>query len=112
MKDQFQSIYFKLSLPALPVAFVLILTILLIFEFLPSRLPLFYSLRWGEEQLVSHQQFYIIPASIILIALLNLMIIWKLPPSLSFLKKILVFSTNVTVIILTVTFIKIVLIFL
>ena len=112
MKDQFQSIYFKLSLPALLMAFVLILTILLIFEFLPARLPLFYSLPWGEGQLVSHQQFYIIPSSIILIALLNLMIIWQLPLAFGFLKKILVFSTNVTAVILTVTFTKIVLIFL
>ena len=73
---------------------------------------LFYSLPWGEGQLVSHQQFYIIPSSIILIALLNLMIIWQLPLAFGFLKKILVFSTNVTAVILTVTFIKIVLIFL
>ena len=103
-----QKIYFQLSLPSILIALILALTILLIFEFLPSKLPLFYSLSWGEPQLVNQLQFYIIPASIILITLLNLIILLNLP---SFLKKILIFSTLVTTIILTITFIKIILIF-
>lgn len=110
-KNDTQKIYFYLSLPSFLIALTLILTILLIFEFLPKKLPLFYSLPWGESQLVSHQQFYIIPASILLIAFINLLILLKLNSSFEFFKKILVFSTIITTIILTITFLKIVLIF-
>lgn len=103
--------YFQLSLPSILTALILALTILLIFEFLPSKLPLFFSLSWGEPQLVTHQQFYIIPASILLITFINLLILLKLNSTYDFFKKILVFSTIITTIILTITFLKIVLIF-
>lgn len=111
-KNDSYKIYFYLSLPSFLISLILILTILLIFEFLPSQLPLFYSLSWGEPQLVTHQQFYIIPASILLIAFINLLILLKLNSSFEFFKKILVFSTIITTIILTITFLKIILIFL
>lgn len=106
-----QKIYFYLSLPSIIIALFLALIIFLFFEFLPSKLPLFYSLPWGEPQLVTQQKFYIIPLSILLITLINLTILLKLDSSFEFFKKILVFSTIVTTIILSITFIKIVLIF-
>jgi len=86
-------------------------SILLFFRFLPPKLPLFYSLPWGDTQLTTHQQFFVIPASIILITLLNLIISWQLHLSQSFFKKVLLFSSLVATLILTITFIKIVLIF-
>lgn len=112
IEENSQNTYFQISLPSIIVCVVLSLMILLIFEFLPQRLPLFYSLPWGEPQLTTHQQFYIVPASILLITLTNLLISSKLPDSYNFFKKILVFSTIITTIILAITFIKIVLIFL
>lgn len=86
--------------------------ILIFFRHLPPKLPLFYSLPWGDEQLANHQQFLIIPASIALIALLNLIISWQLHPSQVFFKKILLTSSLLNSFILTITFVKIFLIFL
>lgn len=106
-----QKIYFYPSLSSIVIAFFLSLIIFLFFEFLPPKIPLFYSLSWGEPQLVTHQKFYIVPLSILLITLTNLVILLKLDSSFAFFKKILIFSTIVTTIILVVTFIKIVLIF-
>lgn len=106
-----QKKYFYLSLPSIITSLILALVIFLFFKYLPTKMPLFYSLSWGEPQLVTHTQFYIIPASILLIALINLIILWKLPPIFNFFKKILIFSTIVTTIILTVTFVKVVLIY-
>lgn len=96
---------------SLSLAIFMIVSILLFFRFLPPKLPLFYSLPWGDTQLTTHQQFFIIPASITLITLLNLIISWQLHLSQSFFKKVLLLSSLVTTLILTITFIKIVLIF-
>lgn len=116
LKDQInqkssKKIYFYLSLPSIVIAFFLSLIIFLFFEFLPPKIPLFYSLSWGEPQLVTHQQFYILPLSILLMTLINLIFLFKLNNSFDFFKKILVFSTIISTIILTITFIKISLIF-
>lgn len=78
---------------------------------LPYKLPLFYSLSWGESQIASPQQFFIIPAIIILISLINLSICAQLHPTQTFFKKILLIASLVTSVILTITIIKIVLIF-
>src|SRR5688572_23746810 len=75
---------------------------------LPPKLPLFYSLSWGEQQLVSHQQLLIIPSSIALVTLLNLVISWQLHPQQVFFKKILLISTYLVSLILGITFFKII----
>lgn len=103
--------YLWLSFSPLVVAFVLSLIILFLFRFLPERLPLFYSLPWGDKQLATHQQFFIIPAATSLIALANLVISWQLHYLQSFFKKTLLVSSLITTLILIITFIKIVLIF-
>lgn len=100
-----------ISLISLILGIFMTTSILLFFKFLPPQLPLFYSLPWGDAQLTTHQQFFIIPASIILTVLLNLAISWQLHLSQSFFKKVLLCSSLVTTLILTITFIKIVLIF-
>ncbi len=80
-------------------------------KFLPPKLPLFYSLPWGEKQLVYHSQLLILPASIILVTLCNLIISWQLHSQQVFFKKILLFSSVLVSLILTITFVKVVLIF-
>ncbi|MBI2196204.1 hypothetical protein HYU45_01185 [Candidatus Daviesbacteria bacterium] len=104
-----KELYFWIGLSPLLAGLVLTTIIFSLFKFLPPKLPLFYSLPWGEEQLATPQQFLIIPASISLIALLNLIIAWQLHPQQSFFKKALSLSSAVVGIILTITFIKIIL---
>lgn len=77
-------------------------------KLLPSKLPLFYSLAWGDAQLANHQQLLIIPGTITLITLLNLIISWQLHKSQSFFKKVLFISSIVISLILTIAFTKIV----
>ena len=80
-------------------------------EFLPLKLPLFYSLPWGQGQLSTHRQFLIIPATITLITLLNYTIASQLHESQKFFKKMLFFSSFLTSLILMITYIKIVMMF-
>lgn len=98
---------------SLPLAVSLLLTIfiLIFFQFLPPKLPLFYSYPWGDAQLANHQQFFIIPASIVLIDLINLIIIWHLHHQQEFFKKMLVMASLIITLIFLTTFIKIFLIF-
>lgn len=98
-----------IKLSPLFLSLIIAVVILIALKPLPPRLPLFYSLLWGEGQLATHYQFLVIPASITLITLLNLIISWQLHPSQSFLKKILTTSSIITAIMLTIAFIKIVL---
>lgn len=93
------------------LSLLITLFILIYAKFLPPKLPLFYSLPWGEKQLVSTSQLLIIPAIITLVTFFNLIISWQLHPSQSFFKKILLFSSVLASLILTITFLKIILIF-
>lgn len=100
-----------LGLSPLIISAVLAIFILLFFKHLPDKLPLFYSLSWGENQLVDHNQFLIIPASIVLVTLVNLLIVGQLHNQQSFFKKVLLINTFIVSLILVITFIKILLIF-
>lgn len=100
-----------ISIVSFILAFLMTALILFFPPFLPQRLPLFYSLPWGEEQLASHLQFQIIPATIILILLINLAVKKQLHSSQSFLKTALSLTSLAVTLILTITFTKIVLIF-
>lgn len=103
----------KLGLrPWFPLLFLslgITLAIVTTLRFLPPKLPLFYSVAWGDGQLATHQEFLIVPASISIIALLNLVLSLQLHPSQSFFKKALFLSSIIVSLILTITFIKIVL---
>lgn len=96
-----------------PILITLLITLFIVIsiKFLPPKLPLFYSLPWGEKQLADHSQLLIIPAIIALVTLLNLVISWQLHDSQIFFKKILLFSSILISLILTITFLKIMLIF-
>lgn len=97
-----------------PLLLSLLMTIFIIIstKLLPPKLPLFYSLPWGEKQLANHSTVLIIPAIITLVTLSNLIISWQLHPQQAFFKNILLFSTMLISLILTITFLKVVLIFL
>ena len=103
--------YFFVSLASVIIAILMAMIILIFRDILPNRLPLFYSLAWGEQQLASLQQFFIIPAIITIISLINLVIAWQLHPSQLFFKKILIYSSLVTDAVLFITFLRIILIF-
>lgn len=105
-----RSCWLNLIPPILAIAVVF--SILILSKSLPPKLPLFYSLAWGDTQLVSSQQLFIIPSIIVLITLFNLILTWQLHSSQVFFKRILLFSSLLVSIILTITFFKIVLIFL
>lgn len=100
-----------IGLSPLILSLIIALFMLTTLGSLPAKLPLFYSLPWGPGQLATHQQFLIIPGLISIVALLNLFISWQLHPSQSFFKKLLLLSPFIISLILTVTFIKIILIF-
>lgn len=99
---------------ALPISLSLLNTIAIIisWKFLPSKLPLFYSLPWGPSQLVSSSQLLILPATFLCISLINLMIYLQLHPSQAFFGEILKITSLVSTLILIIAFVEIVLIFL
>lgn len=106
-----KKLYLWTNIIPLVVALILSFIILFFFRFLPPKLPIFYSLPWGDEQLSNHAQFLIIPALLGLITLLNLTVSSHLHFAQLFFKKIIMIATLVSTLILTITFIKIVLIF-
>ncbi len=97
----------------LPLALALAITISLplLSNQLPTRLPLFYSLPWGETELVSLGQLLILPAIIVLIDLVNLIINWQLTSDQKLFKQILTLVSIVTSLILTISYLKIITIF-
>lgn len=107
-----KKLHFWIGLGPLLLSLGLALFIITSFKELPAKMPLFYSLPWGDGQLATHNQFLIIPASISLITLLNLIISWQLHPSQSFFKKTLLYSSIIVCLILTLAFAKIILMFL
>lgn len=100
-----------LSLSSVIAALILSIFILISFGFLPKKLPLFYSLPWGEEQLAIPQQLLIIPALIICISLTNLIISWQLHQSQHFFKLTLIVTLITASLILIISFLKIFFIF-
>ncbi len=106
-----KKIYLWATITPLAIAVIFSIFILFFFRFLPSRLPLFYSLPWGDKQLADHLQFFIIPAILVLITILNLVFSLNLHSAQVFFKKMLISATLISTLILTITFIKIVLIF-
>lgn len=98
-------------LQILPIIISLFLAgaIFLYLNKLPNRLPLFYSLAWGENQLIFKQQLFVIPAIISSISLINLLILWHTKELL--LKRVLLFSSLITTVILSISVLKIIYIF-
>lgn len=106
--DRFFSIPFLVSIF---FSLTLFFIFFILYDRLPNKLPLFYSLSWGENQLVAKQQFLLLPALIIIIMLVNMMIAWQIHPSQIVLRRISLMSTLVVDVIIMTTAIKIIRIF-
>ncbi|MDO8573622.1 MAG: hypothetical protein Q7R77_02630 [Candidatus Daviesbacteria bacterium] len=102
---------FWLKFAPLITSAILIVVVLLLFRFLPVKLPLFYSLPWGEGQLATQKEFLIIPGVMILITLLNFVVSSQLHFSQKFFKDILYIASLSVTLILLITFIKVSLMF-
>ncbi|MBI4036927.1 hypothetical protein HY385_00700 [Candidatus Daviesbacteria bacterium] len=85
--------------------------VLILYSHLPAKLPLFYSLPWGQKQLISKQGFLFLPATLILLATVNTLITFQLHTVQQVLKKILLFSVVFINLIVLITALKILLIF-
>ena len=85
--------------------------ILIFFNRLPPELPLFYSLPWGETQLISKERFFILPIIIILTALINSFIASQLHSLQFVLKRILMLSLLLINLIILITVMNILSIF-
>ncbi|EKD85528.1 MAG: hypothetical protein ACD_38C00002G0002 [uncultured bacterium] len=110
-KNSYNGLPLLAGLPPLILGLLITITLLAIPKFLPPKLPLFYSLPWGDGQLATHQQFLVLPASIGAIAFLNLIISWQLHKQQSFFKTILFIQSLLVSLILTIAFGKIILTF-
>lgn len=89
----------------------IVLLFLILFNRIPDRLPLFYSLPWGETQLATKQQFFLLPVILILVCLINSLIASLLHETQYILKRILMFSLLLINLIILITAVKIMLIF-
>lgn len=70
-------------------ALMILFPLLVFYNNLPSSLPLFYSLPWGQDQLVTKDQFSILPATVILITVTNSLLAFQLHQSQILLKRML-----------------------
>lgn len=78
---------------------------------LPSKLPLFYSLPWGQAQLSGKYQFLLLPTVLILTTLVNILLALQLHPVQIVLRRILTISLLLTNTIIFITALKILFIF-
>lgn len=91
--------------------FVIITLFAYYYPALPSRLPLFYSLSWGESQLVAKQQFFLLPTVLVLINVVNMFIAFHLHEIQYVLKRILTLALIFIDLAIIITTIKIMTIF-
>ena len=90
---------------------LIIATFLILYQKLPPKLPLFYSLPWGQAQLVEKQQFLLMPAVLIMALLINTFIAYHLNQAQYVLRRILMLNLVFISIIIFLTALKILSIF-
>lgn len=97
-------------------SFFLALIILILFGFflkqLPDKIPLLYSLPWGDKQLVPTTEVLLLPALSVLISLINLSLSWHLHSSQLLLKRVLSSASFVFSLLIFITALKVIFIFL
>ncbi|MBI3485597.1 hypothetical protein HY025_01485 [Candidatus Daviesbacteria bacterium] len=93
------------------IALVIIGLFIINLKNLPNKIPIFYSLSWGDEQLANSSQFIVLPLIIILTAMINLIISWHLHTSQVLLKKIIYISTLLISVLILLTSLRIIYIF-
>lgn len=104
--------YFAFTFLATAVSALFISAVLLIFSSqLPSKLPLFYSLPWGEKQLVNQFGFFILPIILIVFSLINFTLALQLHSLQIILKRMLILTSLAIDIIIVVSFIRVIFIF-
>lgn len=89
----------------------IVLLFLILFSRIPDKLPLFYSLPWGEAQLATKQQFFLLPVILTLVCLTNSLIASLLHPTQYMLKRIIMLSLFLINFIILITAVKILWIF-
>lgn len=87
------------------------LIFLIFYKKLPERLPLFYSLPWGEAQLITKEQFFLLPAVLFLITLINSFLVSQLHSLQFVLKRMLAVSVVLINLIILISAFKILFIF-
>lgn len=108
-----QDQYFLIPLSISLFTVLLIIILILIFlNLLPPKLPLFYSMPWGDAQLISKQQLFLLPIVLLVIVLINSFIVSQLHPLQKVLKRLLMLSLIFIDLIILATFLKILSIFL
>lgn len=95
---------------ALTIIFIL-LNFFIILSTLPDQIPLFYSRPWGETQLADKWQFLILPASLGVMGLVNLILASQLHTSQKALKRTVMLTVVLLSFMILVTSVKILLIF-
>lgn len=106
-----QDIYYSFPiLFSLLSIFFIVSSLAVSFTSLPPKLPLFYSLPWGESQLTNKNQIIILPALIILVTLVHSFITFHLHNIHFVLKRILMLSVIFIDLIVLVTTVKIILV--
>lgn len=105
----------KIQFYSILASIVLMLVIINAYAFnypnLPTQIPLFYSLPWGESQLAALPQFAILPFIIILAALVNTFLSWQLHESQIALKRLLCGGVLVIALLVTISALKILFIY-
>lgn len=90
---------------------LIVLLITVFYNQLPLKMPLFYSIPWGENQLIAKQQFFLLPIILLLIILINTFIVSQLHSLQIVLKRLLMFSLIFIDLVILTTFFKILFIF-
>lgn len=104
-------IIFWANLLSLIFALIILIILGINFKSLPHKLPLFYSLPWGENRLINSTQFILLPVLIVLVLLINLVTSWHLHSSQLLIKRILAVSSMVISLLILTTALKIISIF-
>lgn len=103
-------IFYCFAFSILSTLFLILITLLSLSR-LPTQLPLYYSLPWGDKQLATHGQFFILPGLIVLISLINFAFISHLHSSQLLLRRTLAFSLVLFSFMIVFSALKIILIF-
>lgn len=90
---------------------MIVLPLLIFYDKLPPTLPLFYSLSWGESQLVNKEQFFILPGTVLLVTLVNGLFSSQLHTSQFLLKRMLMLNLVLVDLVALIAAIKILSIF-
>ncbi len=101
-----RSFLFPILISGLSILLLLI-TFALLSAVTPPKIPLFYSQTWGPAQLASKEQFFIIPALIALITLVNTALAWQIHPAQKVLKRLLLFTIFVADVLLFISGVKV-----